>query len=718
MITLRLPKYRLRSEEHASMNRLHELSTRLAAAADLASSLREVLDAAMELQGADLGVVQLYDEVTETLKIVAHRGFDQDFVDRFETVNANDTWAGSQALRAGGRIVIGDVQTHAEDARHLGTGPAIGYRSVQATPLLDRNSGKPIGILSTLFRAPHRLSAPILRLTDLCARQAADVIAFQVTEQRLRESEAKLQAAVDLLKLGCYAWDPQTDEVQWDDRSQSLLDLPEDAPRDMQIWRNSVHPDDRARVEAALQRCIDAEGDGTYDVEYRTIARGSGPERWIATRGQTQFQNGKAVSFYGVARDITDRKRIERALEHGVEARTRETELANGQLRLQVEHRKIAEATVDQLQRLDAIGQITSGVAHDFNNLLSIVLTNARLLSRKVHDEDDQEGVGLIRAAAERGTKLTAQLLAFSHKQRLEPHPVDLNNEIEDMRDLLGATLGGTVHFETQLEPGLWPALVDPTQIELIILNLAINARDAMQSGGKLVIKTFNATIESVPTQAGDPPPGDHVGLAVIDTGTGIADDVVPRVFEAFFTTKGPGKGSGLGLAQVFGIARQSGGGVRLKTRVGEGTSVKVYLPRAAAAAATPEREAANAALAPPERRRNILVVDDDRQILISIGRMLDFLGYVTIGAESGEAALRMIDGQSQIDLVLADFAMPGLTGIELANAIHTKRPALPVIVMTGYADTDVGEQFVEWSILQKPFTEKALADRIAAALS
>jgi signal transduction histidine kinase len=291
------------------------------------------------------------------------------------------------------------------------------------------------------------------------------------------------------------------------------------------------------------------------------------------------------VSFYGVSRDITDRKHTERALERRVQARTREMELVNRRLRLQIERRRNAEAAVERLQRLDAIGQITSGIGHDFNNLLTVVLINARLLSRKV-DDDDREVVDLICAAAERGAKLVAQLLAFSRNQRLEPHPVDLNNEIEDMRDLLSATLGGNVHFETRLEPNLWPALVDPTQIELIILNLAINARDAMQSGGKLIIKTFNAIIDSAPLQAGDPPAGDHVGLAVIDTGSGIADDVLPRVFEPFFTTKELGKGSGLGLAQVFGIAKQSGGGVNLKTRVGEGTSVSVYLPRAAAAAA------------------------------------------------------------------------------------------------------------------------------------
>ncbi len=380
-------------------------------------------------------------------------------------------------------------------------------------------------------------------------------------EQELRESEARLQAAVDLLKLGRYAWNPQTNELQWDDILRAMWGLPAGAPVDYDLWRACVHPDDLARVEAAIQRCTDPQGDGVYDIEYRVIGKTDGVERWIATRGRTHFENHTPVSFYGVALDVTNRKRIEEMLERRVEARTRELEEANRELRSQIEQREIAEAEVQQLQRLDAIGQITSGVAHDFNNLLSVVLANARLLSRNLRDPGDQEGVELIRNAAERGVSLTAQLLAFSRKQRLEPQEVDLNSKIVGMSDLLSATLGGTVQLRRALAADLWPALVDPTQIESIILNLTINARDAMRSGGILTLETFNASIETRPTRTGDPSPGDYVELAVSDTGTGIPDDVLPRLFEPFFTTKEPGKGSGLGLSQVLGFAKQSGGG-------------------------------------------------------------------------------------------------------------------------------------------------------------
>ena len=224
-------------------------------------------------------------------------------------------------------------------------------------------------------------------------------------EQELRKSEARLQAAADLLKLGHYEWNPQTNELQWDDTLRAMWGLPAGAPVDYAIWRAGVHPDDVARVEAAIQRCTDPLGDGVYDMEYRVIGKTDGVERWIATHGRTIFENHAPVSFYGVARDVTYRKGIERTLEHRVEARTRELEEANRQLRSQIEQREIAEAEVQQLQRLDAIGQITSGVAHDFNNLLTIVLTNARLLSRNLRDPGDQESVELIRAAGERGAK-------------------------------------------------------------------------------------------------------------------------------------------------------------------------------------------------------------------------------------------------------------------------------------------------------------------------
>jgi PAS domain S-box-containing protein len=835
---------RLHRDELASVTRLHELSTRLTATSDLRSILHEVLDATMALQGADFGNVQLYDGATGTLKIIAHRGVSQEFLDYFESADASETSACGLALRSGVRIIIEDVNTHPDSEPHRGIAASTGYRGVQSTPLYERNTVKPVGMLTTLFREPYRPSERELGLSDLFARQAADMITFRLAEQRLREreehlrlaleagqmgtwewdaatgflkadaahqalfglppqdhplpnevywahmvpeeirlgienakealrngtdiqlqqrvvladgevrwmlsrgrakdadpkrmigvsydvtervrteqalreSEARLQAAVDLVKLGRYAWNPQTNELQWDETIRAMWGLPADAPVDYGVWRAGVHPDDLERVEAAIQHCADPQGDGVYDIEYRVIRGTDSVERWIATRGRTHFENGRPVSFYGVALDVTDRKRIENALERRVEARTRELEEVNRQLRSQIQQREIAEAAVQQLQRLDAIGQITSGVAHDFNNLLSVVLTNSRLLSRKLRDPDDREGVELIRAAAERGAKLTAQLLAFSRKQRLETEAVDLNGKIVGMRDLLSATLGGTVHLKTKLAPDLWPALVDPTQIELIILNLAINARDAMQSGGTLILETFNAVIESEPLPPEEPSPGDYVGLAVNDTGAGIPDHVLPRVLEPFFTTKEPGKGSGLGLAQVFGFAKQSGGGVRIETRVGEGTSVKVFLPRAEGTEADPERGLVDAEQGPQTQGKSrVLVVDDDPAVLTSTLMMLDFLGCAAVAVESGGQALQLIASDVAIDLVLADFAMPEMSGVELASAIHATRPALPVILVTGYVDLDVVKKFGESRILQKPYTEDDLVDKITAALN
>ncbi len=395
---------------------------------------------------------------------------------------------------------------------------------------------------------------------------------------RLRESEARLKAAVDLVGLGLYSWNPNTSELRWDDAVRSMWGLPSGAMVDYPMWRAAIHPDDVGFVDEAVRRSIDPTTEGVYDVEYRVIGLGDGIERWVATRGLTSFAGGKAVWFCGVAIDITERKRTERMLEQRVQARTRELESLNRRLREQIVQREAAEAAAQQSQRLNAIGQITSGVAHDFNNLVAVVLANVRLLERSIHDHEEREGLELIRTAAERGAKVTAQLLAYARRQRLEPQLVDLNAQIAGMTDLLGATLGTDMHLEMTLAPDLNAAVVDPTQIEMIVLNLAINARDAMQGAGALILRTYNAVVTE-PTRQEDPPAGDYVAILVEDTGTGIRDDVLPHVFEPFFTTKKVGEGSGLGLAQVLGVVKQSGGGVRIETRVGEGTSVAVFLP-------------------------------------------------------------------------------------------------------------------------------------------
>jgi PAS domain S-box-containing protein len=464
----------------------------------------------------------------------------------------------------------------------------IGVRSAIAHALVKR--GRFVGAIFINARAPRRWSqgevslvAEVGERTWEAAERARAEAQLRRSDEELRESEARLQAAVDLAKLGRYTWNPETNELQWDDTLRAMWGLPAGESVDYDTWRGGVHPEDLSRVLVAIQQCTDPGGDGLYDIEYRVIGK-DGVERWIATRGRTNFENEKPTSIDGVALDITDRKRIEGILKQRVESRTHELKQVN-------EQRQKAEAAVEQLQRLDAIGKITSGVAHDFNNLLTVILTNTRLLLRNAHNAYNQEGLELIRSAAEHGAKLTTQLLAFSRKQRLEPEAVDLSSKVAGMSGLLRATLGDAVHLKIRTMSGLWFALVDPTQIELIVLNLAINGRDAMGGQGTLSIETFNTVIEDEPSKPEEPSPGNYVAIAVTDTGSGIPSDVLPHIFEPFFTTKGPGKGSGLGLAQVFGVTKQSGGGVHIDTRVGRGTSVTVLLPRAEIASPVVENE-------------------------------------------------------------------------------------------------------------------------------
>ncbi|MES2722012.1 MAG: response regulator [Pseudomonadota bacterium] len=417
---------------------------------------------------------------------------------------------------------------------------------------------------------------------------------------------------------------------------------------------------------------------------------------------------------YEARQRIDEIREAELQLERRVDERTGELAAANRQLVAQIEEREKVEAALRQAQRLEAVGQLTSGVAHDFNNLLTVVLGNVRQLAKAETDPTTLRRLDMMEQAAQRGAKLTAQLLAFSRRQKLEPQLVNLNQTVESMRDLLQSTMASHARIETDLDPELWGAMIDPTQIELVILNLAINARDAMEVGGVLTVSTANATLGQ-PRRAEEPPPGDYVMVAVSDTGTGMPSDVLAKVFEPFFTTKAVGKGSGLGLSQVFGLAKQSGGGVRIDTAPGKGTSVKVYLPRCddiAAPRALP-REAPRSI----DGRPVVLLVDDDSAVREITAGMLDELGYCVVEAGSGGAALETLQQRPDIDLMLLDFAMPGMNGAEVAREAVTRRPSLPIVFVTGYADVEALAHAGEAGVIQKPFEDHELASKLRAVL-
>ncbi|BCM82509.1 response regulator [Methylobacterium indicum] len=414
---------------------------------------------------------------------------------------------------------------------------------------------------------------------------------------------------------------------------------------------------------------------------------------------------------------------LNEGLEQRVAERTRELAEANAALQHQIAERERIEDALRQAQRLEAVGQLTSGVAHDFNNLLTVIAGNIEFLERAVFDDRSRRRLEMMRGAAERGARLTAQLLAFSRRQKLEPVPVQLNRTVASMRDLLQSSMGGSSRIEMTLQPDLWPALVDATQIELIILNLAINARDAMAVGGCLTIETANVRLAAPPARAEEPMPGEYAMVAVSDTGTGIPAEVLARVFEPFFTTKEVGKGSGLGLAQVYGFAKQSGGGVRIDTRVGEGTSVRVYLPRVAGEAALHEVRpaAADVSLArDTSDKRVVLVVDDDSAVRDITTTRLGEAGYAIREAGSGLAAIQALEADPAVDLAVLDFAMPGMNGVEVATVIRSRWPAIQILFVTGYADhtalsqVDVGG---DDRVVQKPFRGEDLERKVASIL-
>ena len=460
-----------------------------------------------------------------------------------------------------------------------------------------------------------------------------------------------------------------------------------------------IHPDDRAAaivILASLKR-----GHVVPPFENR-MQCDHGGWRWIAWTAAAE-----AGLIYVVGRDATHEKLA-----------AHELEAANRQLRKQIESRERAEATLRQMQRLEAVGQLTSGVAHDFNNLLTIVLGNLDLIEMTVDDPKLCRRLELMRQAALRGATLTSQLLAFSRRQRLEAKVIDLNETVQGMSELLKSTMGGSIAVNVRLQPGLWSALVDPTQIELVILNLAINARDAMPVGGGLTIETANATLGDEPAQPGEPPPGDYVAISVIDSGTGMSEEVRARAFEPFFTTKEIGKGSGLGLAQVLGFVQQSGGGVHIDSVTGTGTTVRVYLPRAHTEAVAADGEASSRLFASPHpERRLALLVDDDNAVRDVTAARLRQLGFDVLEAGSGGAALDLLDRSPRVALLVADFAMPGMNGAEVARQARARRPDLPVLFVTGYADqselADVGEE----RVVQKPFRDDELERKVMAVV-
>ena len=435
---------------------------------------------------------------------------------------------------------------------------------------------------------------------------------------------------------------------------------------------------------------------------------------WLEAGASIAFVLISAVGFLGIA--VT-----RRAISHLASARN-ELAISNRDLQQQIEQREEAESQLRQAQKMEAIGQLTGGIAHDFNNMLGVVMGSLDLMGRRIKNGDfaidrflEAASQATVRAAA-----LTHRLLAFARQQPLEPKPIDVNNLISGMSDLMRSTLGEQIQIETVMAAGVWTASADPHQLESAILNVAINARDAMPDGGKLTIETGNTYLdEAYAHQHGDVEPGQYVMVAVSDNGTGMAPEIAARVFDPFFTTKPSGKGTGLGLSQVFGFIKQSRGHIKIYSEVGCGTAVKIYLPRLTGQLATP-LPANPPSISAGSAGEVILVVEDDPMMLKFTIQAVRELGYTVLHADNAAAALAILDDRPDILLLFTDVVMPEVGGKKLVDEALKKHPALKVLYTTGYTANAVvhgGVLDAGVNLLGKPFTLDQLATKLRVVL-
>ena len=550
--------------------------------------------------------------------------------------------------------------------------------------------------VSSPGQAPHVLEARVRRkdeswrdlemvLTNHLADAAVhaiivnyrDVTERKLAEETLRRSQEWLERAQAVAHVG--SWVSGVDaraKLEWSAETLRIFGLDESAfDGRAETFFGIVHPEDLAAVQEASRAAI--AGEAPYSIDHR-IQRADGSVRWVHEDADVlRDEQGRATSLIGTVQDITDRRRLEEQLV--------------------------------QSQKMEAIGRLAGGIAHDFNNLLTAIFGYADLLARGVKEMPRLlRNVQEILHAAERAAGLTRQLLAFSRKQVLQPRVLSLNAAVAGMETMLRRLIGEDVQLFTALDPGLGQARADPGQLEQVILNLAVNARDAMPQGGQLIVETANVDLED----------DRYVMLAVSDTGVGMDADVRRHLFEPFFTTKGPGKGTGLGLATVYGIVAQSGGSIRVQSEPGHGTTFKVFLPRVDEPLAAEARPVARPAVGGAE---TVLVAEDEDGVRSLICEILGELGYEVLEAGHPEAAIEaMAGGGRRVHLLLTDVVMPGMNGPQLAARLTALQPGLRVLYMSGYTGESIARHGVlehGTHLLQKPFTPDDLARKVREVL-
>jgi two-component system, cell cycle sensor histidine kinase and response regulator CckA len=506
----------------------------------------------------------------------------------------------------------------------------------------------------------------------------------------LNEEQERTRFAMAAAHMGVWDIDLVTSAVTWSETLAPVFGLaPSQAPATLDSFLKLVHPDDRPSFIEHMRLAIAEQKE--FTIEFRVVWP-DGSHRWVAGRARVVYdEQRRPARLLGVGMDV--------------------------------HHQKVLEQQFHSAQKMEAIGQLAGGIAHDFNNMLTAVLGNANLVLDELDSGSPfRADLEEIVKAAERAAALTRQLLAFGRKQVMQPVPVDLNASVRDLMQILRRVIGEHIELMTTEAPQLAPVRADPTQVEQVIMNLVVNARDAMPGGGRLAIETANVELdEAYAAEHISVRPGRYVMLSVSDTGTGIDEPTKRRLFEPFFTTKERGKGTGLGLATVYGIVKQSGGYIWVYSELGHGTTFKVYLPVADEAPSAVARPV-EAVGRPASGSETILLVEDEPAVRQLARVLLERAGYRVIPAGNAqEAVARFESAENEIDLVITDVVMPGASGPALLRHLWERRPGLKVVFMSGYADGAVpalGRLDKDAVFLQKPFTSERLIDKVHEALA
>jgi len=543
-------------------------------------------------------------------------------------------------------------------------------------------------------------------------------VSFDITDRRvveiaLRESEERFRAITNSIDQMIWATQPDGHHDYYNQRWYDFTGVPQGST-DGEEWNGVFHPDDQDRAWSTWRRSL-VTGE-PYHIEYRLRHR-SGNYRWVLGRAQpVRKEDGEISRWFGTCTDIQDIVDARDILSKSREQLAREVEERTAKL-------VDAQDQLRQAQKMEAVGQLTGGIAHDFNNMLAVILGSISLLEKRLARGEVDVGryIEAAKDGATRAASLTHRLLAFSRRQPLQPEVIDPNRMIAGMSELLTRTLGEHVSVETVLAAGLWKVYADSSQLENAILNLAVNGRDAMPRGGNLTVETANSYLSDEYAQDNAVAAGQYVMIAVSDTGTGMTPEVMAKAFDPFFTTKEVGKGSGLGLSQIFGFVRQSSGHVKIYSEEGVGSSIKIYLPRHHGEVEAPVN--IQGVVKQPGRgsvSETILVVEDDQRVRVFSTEALRELGYTVVEAASGEQALTLIRAGLKPTLLFTDVVMPGMTGRELADAAKVLMPELNILYTTGYTRNAVVHNGVlegGTHLLQKPFSLDQLADKIRKVL-